>query len=158
MYTRTSMERLGASEIHHDEQRVRKPQVLRQLHVLLVDSDANAREKMQNSWEHSFAVQCVASMAEAKASLETFTPDILITEVIVGQESGLDLCRLVRNTSSLNHLPIMLLTAFTTLQDKVAGFDAGADDYVVKPFDAYHLKARIRLLARIKRLERRTVL
>ena len=56
-------------------------------------------------------------------------------------------------TWSLRHLPIMLLTSLTTIQDKVAGFEAGADDYVVKPFDARHLVARIRLLSRIKRLE-----
>jgi DNA-binding response OmpR family regulator len=49
----------------------------------------------------------------------------------------------------------MLLTSRSTLQDKIAGFDAGIDDYVVKPFDAYHLRARIKLLSRIKRLERR---
>ncbi|TMD63844.1 MAG: response regulator transcription factor [Chloroflexi bacterium] len=47
----------------------------------------------------------------------------------------------------------MLLTSLTTIQDKVAGFEAGADDYVVKPFDTRHLVARIRLLSRIKRLE-----
>jgi DNA-binding response OmpR family regulator len=50
----------------------------------------------------------------------------------------------------------MLLTSCATLQDKVAGFQAGADDYVVKPFDTHHLMARIRLLARIKRLQHRT--
>jgi DNA-binding response OmpR family regulator len=49
----------------------------------------------------------------------------------------------------------MLLTSCATLQDKVAGFQAGTDDYVVKPFDAQHLMARIRLLVRIKRLEQR---
>jgi DNA-binding response OmpR family regulator len=47
----------------------------------------------------------------------------------------------------------MLLTSLTTLQDKIAGFDAGVDDYIVKPFDARHLAARIRLLLRIKRLQ-----
>ncbi len=47
----------------------------------------------------------------------------------------------------------MILTTLSTLQDKIAGFEAGADDYVVKPFDARHLIARIRLLSRIKRLE-----
>jgi len=47
----------------------------------------------------------------------------------------------------------MLLTSLTTLQDKFAGFDAGTDDYVVEPFDARHLMARIRLLARMKHLE-----
>ena len=59
------------------------------------------------------------------------------------------------NTSALRRLPIMLLTSLTTFQDKVAGFDAGADDYVIKPFDTRHLMARIRLLSRIKRLEQR---
>ena len=79
---------------------------------------------------------------------------MVICEVLLGQESGLDLCRFIRSTPSLRHLPIMLLTSLTTLQDKIAGFDAGTDDYVVKPFDARHLMARIRLLARIKGLEK----
>ncbi len=111
---------------------------------------------MQHILDNGFAVSCVASVKEAKVCLNILLPDILISEVIVGQEDGLELCRYVRDGSTLRHLPIMLLTSLTTLQDKVAGFDAGADDYVVKPFDAHHLKARIRLLARIKRLERRT--
>ncbi len=85
--------------------------------------------------------------------LETNLPDVLICEILLGQENGLDLCRSIRSTPSLCHLPIMLLTSLTTIQDKVAGFEAGADDYVVKPFDARHLVARIRLLSRIKRLE-----
>jgi DNA-binding response OmpR family regulator len=56
----------------------------------------------------------------------------------------------------LDTMPVMLLTSCAALEDKVAGFQAGADDYVVKPFDAHHLIARIRLLARIKRLEQHT--
>jgi len=111
---------------------------------------------MQHALGSGFVVECVASVTEAKEYLNSFQPDILISEVVVGQENGLDLCRYVRSQSSLHHLPIMLLTSLTTLQDKVAGFDAGTDDYVVKPFDAHHLQARIRLLSRIKRLESRT--
>ncbi len=103
-----------------------------------------------------FVVQCAASLTEAKLSLETNLPDILISEVVLGQDNGLDLCCYVRSHPSLHHLPIMLLTSLTTLQDKVRGFEAGADDYVVKPFDEHHLTARVRLLARIKRLEHRT--
>jgi PleD family two-component response regulator len=152
----TIMERLGAPNIPHDEQRMRKSQGLRRLHILLIDGDQNAREKTQHALENGFVVYSVASVSEALASFETFVPDILITEVMVGEESGLDLCRHIRSTTTMDHLPIMLLTSFNTLHDKVAGFDAGADDYVVKPFDAHHINARIRLLARIKRLERRS--
>ncbi len=151
-----TMKRWGSPSISHDVQIVREPQALRRLNILFVDSDPSVREKMQHALENGFVVHYVASVAEAKASLEMFVPDMLISEVALGQENGLDLCRYVRSTSSLSHLPIMLLTSLTTLQDKVAGFDAGADDYVIKPFDANHLKARIRLLARIKRLERHT--
>ena len=129
---------------------------LRRLHILFVDSDPLAQDKMRSTLEDGFSVQCVGSVADAKLYLTTHTPDVLISEVVVGQESGLDLCRAIRSDLTQNHLPIMLLTSLATLQDKVAGFDAGADDYVVEPFDAHHLMARIRLLSRIKRLERHT--
>lgn len=100
-------------------------------------------------------LQCVNSIPEALRSLSKNLPDVLVSEVKLGEESGLALCSAIRKDPALRHLPIMFLTSHTTLQDKVAGFDAGADDYVVKPFDTRHLLARIRLLARIKRLELR---
>jgi len=134
----------------------RELQALRRLKILFVDNDPHTRDRMQHVLDNGFAVQTVASVTEAKECLSTFLPDILISEVVIGQENGLELCRYVRSMPSLSHLPVMLLTSLATLQDKVAGFNAGADDYVVKPFDAYHLQARVRLLARIKRLERRT--
>ncbi len=131
---------------------------MRRLHILFVDNDLHAHERIRQVLGDDFAVQAVDSVTEAKQYLESDPPDILISEVIVGQEKGLDLCRYIRSVPSLRPLPIMLLTSLATLQDKVAGFDAGADDYVVKPFDAHHLVARIRLLSRIKRLEKRVSL
>lgn len=129
---------------------------MRRLYILFVDSDPHIHDRMKQALGGEFTVQCVGSISEAKQRLSLSQPDIVISEVVVGQESGLDLCRDVRSNPLLRHLPIMLLTSMATLQDKVAGFQAGTDDYVVKPFDTYHLVARIRLLARIKRLERRT--
>jgi len=128
---------------------------LRKLHILFVDSDPVGRERIQQALGNGngFLVQCASSLSEARQYLEVQLPDVLICEVLLGQESGLDLCRVLRNTLSLRYIPIMLLTSLTTFQDKVAGFDAGADDYVVKPFDTRHLMARIRLLSRIKRIE-----
>jgi DNA-binding response OmpR family regulator len=126
---------------------------LRRLHILLVDSDVNAHDKVQQALGSGAIVQWAATLTEAERYLVSYVPDIVISEVQLGREDGLNLCRNVRSTPSLRHLPIMLLSSLTTIQDKVAGFDAGADDYVVKPFDARHLMARIRLLTRIKRLE-----
>lgn len=129
-------------------------QRLRSLHILLVDCDPSASDRLQRALGSGISLSSALSVVEARHYLNEYTPDMVICEVLLGQESGLDLCRFIRSTPSLRHLPIMLLTSLTTLQDKIAGFDAGADDYVVKPFDARHLMARIRLLARIKGLEK----
>ncbi|HZU69371.1 MAG TPA: response regulator [Ktedonobacteraceae bacterium] len=126
---------------------------MRRLHILLVDGDPNACIRMQHSLGNEFLLQQVVSLSQARRFLAEALPDILICEVMFGNESGLDLCRFVRRSPELCHLPIILLTNLSTIQDKVAGFDAGADDYIVKPFDARHLAARIRLLWRIKRLQ-----
>ncbi len=126
------------------------------LHILLVDNDPITIERMQQALGALFSIQCVTSISDARSCLNLSLPDILISEVRIGQDSGLELCRYIRSTPAMRSLPVMLLTSLATLQDKVAGFHAGTDDYVVKPFDAHHLQARIKLLARIKRLERRT--
>jgi DNA-binding response OmpR family regulator len=127
---------------------------LGRLQILFVENDLNIQERMQRALEQGFTVACVASISEAKSCLDTSIPDMLISEVVVGPENGLDLCLYVRSIPTLRSLPIMLLTSLATVQDKVAGFRAGTDDYVVKPCDPCHLVARIRLLSRIKRLER----
>jgi DNA-binding response OmpR family regulator len=128
---------------------------LYKLHILFVDGDPMTHERMQQVLGKECVLQCVRSVTEAKEVLCVSPPDILISEVVLSPESGLELCRYVRNTPALASMPVMLLTSCATLQDKVAGFQAGTDDYVVKPFDAQHLMARIRLLVRIKRLEQR---
>ena len=124
------------------------------LHILFIDSDLYAHKRLLNALQHDFSIQCVRSITEAEQQLNIHIPDIVITEVrLNGTESGLDLCRYLRSIPSLKHLPIMILTSLATIQDKIAGFEAGADDYVVKPFDASHLIARTHLLTRIKHLE-----
>lgn len=127
---------------------------MRRLTILFVDSDLNTHTRMQLALQNGCTLCFAFSVAEAKQFLEVALPDILISDVVLrGQENGLDLCRYIRSRPGLQNLPIMLLTSLDTLQDKIAGFDAGTDDYVVKPFDTRHLLARIRLLARIKRIQ-----
>ena len=128
-------------------------QRLRRLHILLVDDDPGACERIQQALGSGFHLDHARSLIEARQHLVEYIPDIVICEVLLGKESGLELCHFIRSTPSLHCLPIMLLTSLTTLQDKIAGFDAGADDYVVKPYDARHLMARIRLLKSMKDLE-----
>ena len=128
-------------------------QRLRRLHILLVDDDPGAFNRIQQAIGSDIHLYQAQTLLQARQHLVEYVPDIVICEVDLGKESGLELCHFIRTTPVLHHLPIMLLTSLTTLQDKIAGFNAGADDYVVKPYDARHLMARIRLLTRMKNIE-----
>ena len=83
--------------------------------------------------------------------------DVLVVDVMLPGIGGLDLCRRFRTESSLS-VPILLLTALDTLEDKLAGFEAGADDYLVKPFALEELGARLLALGRRGRVESRRLL
>ncbi|MDZ4844516.1 MAG: response regulator transcription factor [Chitinophagales bacterium] len=72
--------------------------------------------------------------------------DLVILDVIIPHTNGLELCRQIRETKQ--NLPVLMLTALGTTEDKVAGFDAGADDYLVKPFEFRELLARIKALTK----------
>lgn len=130
---------------------------LSRLHILFIDNDPLAHSRFLQTLRDGFVVWSASSITEAKEYLASAQPDMVVTEAYFNDhESGLELCCYIRGIPSLRHLPIMLLTSRATLADKIAGFEVGADDYVVKPFDGRHLIARIRLLARIKRLEQKT--
>lgn len=128
-------------------------QQLRTLHILLVDGDPQMRDRVQQALGSGFSLRCARSLAEARQCLEEYIPDVLVCEIVLPDASGLEVCRQIRLSPALRHLPVMFLTTLSTIPDKVAGFDAGADDYVVKPFDTRYFTARIRLLSRLKHME-----
>ena len=126
------------------------------LNILFIDGDPLAHSRFLQTLRDGFVIWSTSSISEAKEYLASTQPDMVVSEVYFkDQGSGLEMCQYIRGVPALRHLPIMLLTSRATLADKIAGFEAGADDYVVKPFDGRHLVARIRLLARIKRLEQK---
>lgn len=125
------------------------------LHVLVVDSNTTARSHVQLALGEGFSVRFASSVQEAIMELEEHLPDLVVSEVDLPAASGLELCEYVRSLPDGVRLPIMLLTGRDSIQDKVAGFQAGADDYVVKPLDPRLFFARVRLLCRIKSLEHR---
>jgi DNA-binding response OmpR family regulator len=122
------------------------------MRVLVVDANTTARNHVQLSLGEGYAVACVSTMDEAIAELNRARPDLIVSEVDLPAADGFALCEYVRGLPGGASLPIMLLTGRGQLQDKVAGFQAGADDYVVKPLDPRLFYARVRLLCKIKSL------
>jgi two-component system, OmpR family, phosphate regulon response regulator PhoB len=112
--------------------------------VLLIDDDIDLRDVVGAMLE-AVGLQVVpcGSAEEALETARADLPDLLVLDWNLPGMSGLEMCRVVRSDPRLAHLPILFLTAHSATQDMVEAFAAGADDYVVKPFRAAELGARI---------------
>jgi two-component system response regulator MprA len=115
--------------------------------VLVVDDDRAVRESLRRSLEfNGYAVSLAADGAEALAGIAAAAPDVVVMDVMMPRLDGLETTRALRSAG--NDLPILVLTARDAVGDRVEGLDAGADDYLTKPFALQELLARLRALLR----------
>ena len=117
-------------------------------HILVVEDDPRLRERLARYLaSEGFRVTAAGNAADARTQLRVINPDLMVLDVMMPGESGLDLTQSLR--AAQNHeLPILLLTARGAPEDRIAGFEAGADDYLGKPFEPRELVLRIRALLR----------
>jgi two-component system response regulator MprA len=117
------------------------------MRVLVVDDDRAVREALRRALTLAgYEVRVAESGAEAIELVVQAVPDAVVLDVAMPGMDGLEVCRRLRLLG--NRVPILMLTAREAVSDRVAGLDAGADDYLVKPFDVEELKARLRALLR----------
>ncbi len=115
--------------------------------ILVVDDDARLRDLLSRYLqENGFRVSTAESAADARDRLRVFQPDLIVMDVMMPGETGLELTEMLRRDNA--ETPILLLTARGAPEDRIAGFEAGADDYLPKPFDPRELLLRIRALLR----------
>lgn len=115
-------------------------------HILVVEDETSISEPLAESLERDgFTVEVAATVAEALARFEAKAPDLVLLDVMLPDGDGRDLCRDLRKVSDV---PIVMLTARGEEMDKVLALELGADDYVVKPFSARELVARIHAILR----------
>ena len=109
-------------------------------HILVVDDDTRLRGLLrQFLMDHGYVVTCAASAEEARAKMQVFVYDLMVVDVMMPQESGKEfIARLAKDAP-----PALMLTALGEQQDRISGLEAGADDYVTKPFDPKELLLRI---------------
>jgi DNA-binding response OmpR family regulator len=119
-------------------------------HVLLVEDDEELRLTTRLVLERQgFTVTVAADGVEGLARLDEETPDVALVDVMMPRMDGITFIRQIRaRRGPIAELPVIVLTARDLPHDQVAGFDAGADDYVVKPFDGQVLAARLRAVLR----------
>lgn len=117
--------------------------------ILVVDDDPAIREMLQLALTHDgFEVQLAGSALEARDALSKTTPDLVLLDWMLPGQSGFEFARHLRRNPAHNKVPVIMLTARDQAEDKVAALDAGADDYVSKPFSVVELLARIKAVLR----------
>jgi two-component system OmpR family response regulator len=117
------------------------------MHILIAEDDPSLAECLQRTLRKAgHAVDWAGNGSEADAALGTHEFDLLILDLSLPRLSGLDVLKRLRARDS--RLPVLVLTCLDSVHDRVRGLDAGADDYLVKPFEFAELEARVRALTR----------
>jgi signal transduction histidine kinase len=119
--------------------------------ILIVDDEPYARQAiemllMKESYELFFAEDA----HEALAQLDDEIPDVILSDVMMPNMDGFELCQRIKRNPKWNHVPIILVTALDSKQDLARGLEAGADDFLHKPINGLELRARVRSMLRIK--------
>ena len=117
------------------------------MRILVAEDEPSVAEGLMRSLRQAgYAVDCAKDGDEADTALEANEFDLLILDIGLPKKSGLEVLKRLRSRGS--KVPVLILTARDSLNDRVTGLDAGADDYLVKPFELAELAARVRALAR----------
>jgi DNA-binding response OmpR family regulator len=121
--------------------------------ILIVDDEPfNLDLLEQELGDQGYVIERAADGAEALEKVPSFEPDVILLDYMMPRMNGLEVLKHLREDEKYKTIPVILLTAKATQEDKVRGLDAGADDYVIKPFDSFELLARVRAMVRIKEM------
>ena len=120
--------------------------------VLVVDDVAANRSLVQALlMRDGYHVDVAADGVTALASIRRRPPDLILLDVMMPTPNGFDVCRALKADAATRLIPVVLITALQQSEDRIEGFNAGADDFISKPFNAHELRARVRSLLRVKR-------
>ncbi|MCB9297208.1 MAG: response regulator [Lewinellaceae bacterium] len=124
--------------------------------LLIIEDNADVTEYIISCLDKDYALQTARNGREGVEKALEIVPDVILSDVMMPEMDGFEVCRILKSSRATSHIPIVLLTAKATQEDKVAGLSQGADAYLTKPFDKEELLVRLRNLAAVsKRLRER---
>jgi PAS domain S-box-containing protein len=123
--------------------------------ILIVDDESNGRALLQGLLQHEpYRLIQAGNGREAMEMAVKYRPDVVLLDVMMPEIDGFAVCQLLRKNPQLQHVPILLLTALDDRASKLRGLEAGADDFLTKPYDPTELKTRLRTITRLNRFRR----
>ncbi len=123
-------------------------------HILVVEDEAHIARMLQVLLERQgYGVRIAYTGKEALKALEAHPVELVLLDIMLPGLDGLEVCRTIKENGRLRHIPVMMVTAKDSLDEKISGLELGADDYLTKPFSNEELLARIKALLRAKRVD-----
>jgi DNA-binding response OmpR family regulator len=123
--------------------------------ILLIDDNAEILQYLQRLFSSRYLLYAASSGTDGFRLAEEHIPDLIISDVNMTGMDGIELCTKIKQSESLGHIPVILLTAATTSETRLKGIEGGADDYFTKPFDSEHLLARVEALLKNRNMLQR---
>jgi PleD family two-component response regulator len=120
--------------------------------ILFADDDAGMRQMVGDLLRAAgHDVRLATDGREALSEVMRLAPDLVVLDYHMGRPNGFEVCNAIKNDRRIDHVPVLILTGQHEMEKRLLGFDAGADDYLAKPFDPRELVARVRALLRLSR-------
>lgn len=120
-------------------------------HILIVEDNDELRDYLINELHGHFTISHAVNGKEGTGTALEKIPDLIISDIVMPEKSGIELCRDLKSDMRTSHIPIILLTAKTTVEDQIQGIGTGADVYLPKPFNIRLLKAHVKQLIELRR-------
>lgn len=122
------------------------------IHILIIEDNMEVAQYMKRQLNPEYRYYFATNGNEGLEKAKHIVPDLIITDVMMPGMDGFELCRLVRASELLNHIPVIMVTARATMEDRLRGLEAGADAYLEKPFHADELYMRVEKLLELRQL------
>ncbi|SFM16003.1 DUF835 domain-containing protein [Methanolobus profundi] len=120
--------------------------------VLVVDDEAMNVRLLEAYLIHDYDIISASGGVEALEKVEAHNPDIILLDLMMPDITGYEVCKRLKNSEKTRFIPIIMVTALSSLEDRIKGINAGADDFLTKPLDRLEIKTRVGSLLRIKKL------
>ena len=133
-----------------DEGKTDKRKKNGQKSVLLVEDDLDILNYMKSELSTDYHIYTANNGKEGLTKALQYLPDIIVSDILMPEMNGLLLCKLIKTNETTCHIPVILLTAKTSIEQRIEGIEAGADSYIPKPFNIKHLQTRIEKLIKLR--------
>lgn len=121
--------------------------------ILVIDDEAQYRSMMKDILDEQYIIKLAGSGEEGITLLPAFEPDMILLDIMLPGMDGYETCRTIRKNPCYNSVKIIIVSAKLTLVERLEGYNAGADDYLTKPFDYDELNHKVRIFLHLKRIE-----